>query len=238
MNMNIRSIALITPVFVTFFWAVVLVLGNRSLRNPGFYMACLMISLFLIFASIIPYYDNNFEFYILLEPVFFFSALLIFPIIFFYVKVISERKAISLKDHYHFWPALIMCVCVALLLFFLTWEERFKYVSNRVELNEETFLLKLMLILNRALKIIILTQVIFYLIQCGKIISQNKMRIKDYFSNLEKHRFNWISFFLCKLYWSIIIRTSFYCKRQPWFKRQQRKRFGCIFFPAQCNFLY
>ena len=185
MTINLKLIALITPVFVSFFWFIILVLRNRSVRQPGFYIALLMLVLFLLFLSIIPFYVDNLRLFRLLDPVFMFSSTLIFPVVYFYIRLVAKRKPVRRKDLVHIMFPVLFLFTSAVLHGILTEDEEFKYANHMVEHELSSTALKFIDLLNIAVKVFMAVQVVFYFYLCHDIIRQYRSAIKDYFSNLE-----------------------------------------------------
>ncbi len=195
MILNLKTLALLSPLFVSFFWMLVLLSRNKSARQPGFYIAVLMATLFVMFCSILPFYTGNLTWYALLDPFFFLSSGNIFPFIWLYVRSVSARIPISIADIPHFIAPVIFFLVSGLIHLLLEPEERYAYAHNQVSLTLASHELKILTLLNMASKIYILLQVVYYFTLSQRLIKTFKKRVDDYFSDLEEQYFRWIRAF-------------------------------------------
>lgn len=194
MDSFLKTLLLLTPVYVSFFWSIVLFTRNRTVKQPGFYMALLMFDIFLMFVSISPAYFDNTAAYIKLDPLFLFSAVLIFPLIYFYVRFIINHHTITVKDVPHIMPALILFLVATVLHLLLSEQEQMVAYKTSIPKNSPIQLLVLHY-LNLFTKYWVLAQIAFYFVLCINLILQLKRKITNYFKNLEPEFFNWTALF-------------------------------------------
>lgn len=195
MIITLKSIALLAPSFVTLFWAVILFARNNSPRNPGFYIATLMLAFFFVFTSILPFYSGNTRLYLQMEPAFFISVCMIFPLTWFYVRAVTCRQGIKKEELVHLVPAICISV-VALIYPLLIGEQHWlQYGAGHPYPSEGEIAAKAPYLVNYGSKGIVLLQIPVYFILSRGLISRHRAQVEDYFSGLGRYYFNWIRIF-------------------------------------------
>lgn len=195
MILNLKTLAILSPLFVSFFWMLVLFSRNKSALQPGFYIAVLMSALFVMFGSILPFYTGNLTWYALLDPFFFLSSGIIFPFIWLYVRSVAARIPLSKVDLPHFIAPVLFFLISGIIHLLLEPEERYAYAHNQVSLALASHPLKILTVLNMISKIYIVFQVFYYFTRSLLLIRSFKKRVHDYFSDLEAQYFRWIRVF-------------------------------------------
>ena len=195
MTISLKIIALLAPSFITLFWAVILFSRNSSTKNPGFYIAALMLAFFTVFTSILPYYTSNIALYIRLEPLYFLAVCSIFPLIWLYIRSITCRLRLNKKDLPHLLPAVFISFFAMLLHFLIPNEALYRYGTGEGALATAEFPATLPYLLNSVSKAEVLLQIPWYFNRSVKLIKQHRRNIDNYFSGLNRHYFNWISLF-------------------------------------------
>lgn len=195
MTLSLKTIALLTPLFTTLFWTLILYSRNSSLKNPGFYMALLMLCFFLLFLSIVPFYTDKLSLYMAMEPIFFLCLCMIFPLVFFYIRSITCRIAIRKKDFPHFLPALILALAALMFHLLIPLSEFNEYAAGTLSFRKLVFPQSLIYVLNLTSKAVIILQIIYYFLRCQRMISLHRIKVKDYFSGIRLRQFSWIRFF-------------------------------------------
>jgi len=195
MTISLKIIALLAPSFITLFWAVILFARNSSTRNPGFYIATLMLALFTVFTSIIPFYTGNIPRYIRLEPLYFLALCSIFPLIWLYIRSVTCRLRLKKRDLLHLLPAASISFFAILSQFLISSEDLYRYGTGEGALATAEFPVTLPYLLNATSKAVVLLQIPWYFYRSVKLINQHRRNIDNYFSGLNRHYFNWISLF-------------------------------------------
>ena len=195
MTISLKIIALLAPSFITLFWAVILFSRNSSTKNPGFYIASLMLTFFTVFTSIIPFYTGNIPLYITLEPLYFLAVCSIFPLIWLYIRSVTCRLRLHKTDLPHLLPAVLISLFAILFQFLIPSEDLYQYATGEGSLATTEFPATLPYLLNAVSKAVVLLQIPWYFYRCVKLIKQHRRNVDNYFSGLNRHYFNWISFF-------------------------------------------
>ncbi|MDF1575551.1 MAG: helix-turn-helix domain-containing protein [Bacteroidales bacterium] len=195
MSISLKTIALLTPIFTTFFWALVIFFRNHSRRNPGFYIALLMAFFSMLFSSIFPFYTRNMDLYMAMEPLFFFSLNMVFPMVFFYIRAVTLRQKLMVSDLPHILPALLLTVTSLVLHTIVPANRLTGYARGSVSFLDASYPQSLFFLTNYLSKLVVVIQIVLYCFLCMKLIARHKIQVNNYFSGLNRSLFNWIPFF-------------------------------------------
>lgn len=195
MSISLKTIALLAPSFVTLFWAVILYIRNHSARNPGFYIASLMLAFFLVFTSILPFYTGNTRHYLMLEPLFFLAVCTIFPLTWLYVRSVTRRTVIRPEDLIHFFPAAGISIVAFTCQILTDSESMHAYGTGQAYPAGGSFSAQLPYLVNYLSKVVVALQVPYYFFRSRRLIRQHRARVENYFSGLKNYYFNWIRMF-------------------------------------------
>lgn len=196
MNFSLKVIALYSPIFISLVWGVTLFIKNYQTKSPGYYMAFVQFSAFAIFASLVPFYNNNPVLSAQMDALFYGGLLSIIPFIYFYVQQVATKKKIELKQLiFHLLPTLLFVVIGLFIPITLSAEELNTYALGSFpdrELHRTVFFFQ---IIDKTSKLLIILQSLFYLYLISILIKEFKNRVRNYFSNIENRYFNWIHVF-------------------------------------------
>lgn len=103
---------LLSPLYTTLFWAVVLNIVERRGNEPKWFLGKFMIVSLIIFISHTLYYLPLPELYIYADSLYYLAHLLTFPLYYIYVRLLAIDPRFSLRQHYKF---LILPVVIFLL---------------------------------------------------------------------------------------------------------------------------
>jgi len=151
-----------------------------------------MVVIFLIIVSIFPFYVDQYSAYIKLEPIFLSGIVMIFPLIYFYVRSVTFRTPLSKKDGFHLLPALLILLTSIITMLKIPGDKRIPYIGmNEAWINSGLQGIKVFLLAVLG-RIIFFCQAIYYFLVSHRLIQEHRKRISDYFSDLNKYYFNWI----------------------------------------------
>ncbi len=193
----IKEIAIFTPIYISMFWALVLLIQvgekNKAKRHLGF----LMIAALLLYSCHAIFFSNRYHLYSSVEFIYVLTMLSIYPMYFLYFRMISS-DCFNIKKHIsHLLPALIFSGLIGLLTLILTPEERIQYVKeiliekNLKELNLKTLtgIKGLLFLLSR---VFLLFQVTYYGTRGIILANRHNEKIVNYYSNTEGKTLKWV----------------------------------------------
>lgn len=182
-----KLILLLNPVYITLFWAVVLSCYPRKTNVPKIFLGAFMIVACLLYLSHLFYYLPLKHAYHYADSFYQFFSLLLYPMYYIYIRLLTVEQRFSLKKHSRFF---ILPVCLFLLysigVLMMTEKEHlyFLYEYPKVfSLDQDGFLYQK--IIYFACRITFMLQAIMYLILSLYLTKCNKNNIKDYYANTD-----------------------------------------------------
>ncbi len=193
----IETILLLNPVYVTLFWAITLCFNSKSKHAPKVFLSFFMAVAFVLYLSHFFYFSDHLNTYIHLDSLYIWTSLLVYPLFHIYIRLLTTDKRISFRKHSRFLilPTLIFIFhLVGVLL--IDRHQHIDFLKNVLNGIEEAKGTQIYLLrINYAYRIVFIIQVLYYLYLNFKLITKNKRKLKDYYSNTESRDLYWVQFF-------------------------------------------
>lgn len=196
----VKDLIIYTPMYVTLFWAVVLLSSKSSINRAKHFLGVFMILAFFVYLSHAVYFKKHNEVFSYFDPVYILASLSVFPLYYWYIKLLTVDTEVYLKNLRLLLPALVLSFAVLVIYWLMSRQERMIYVDKFL-LNEdinadETFLVKVqegIFILSR---LVFTFQVVFFLIYGSRLVVRYNQRIANFYSNLESKTIVWVNLLL------------------------------------------
>ncbi|MEN8117405.1 MAG: helix-turn-helix transcriptional regulator [Bacteroidota bacterium] len=193
----IKAIALLTPIYVTLLWSLIIFIQKGSIAKPKAYIGLVMIFAFLLYCSHAIFFNNLYHLYSFIDSIYIISMLSVYPLYYIYIRFVTT-EGISFKQQLiHFLPAAFLGILSIALTLVLTKDERIFYVrdtlidKNLKELNLTTLVgIKGTVFLVSRLTMMV--HVVFYVAAVIKRVNIHKKRIINYYSDTEGKTLNWV----------------------------------------------
>lgn len=183
-----------TPTYVSFIWAIILLITSKA-NKARFFLGIFMLMVSMIFLSHVIYYHHLKEIYPYFDLLFIFGSLSIFPIYYWYIKLLTFRSKIDFKDLKLLIPGFVILVAVIITYLFMPKELREFYVNNYLYGNSKmsgaSNLIKIQLVLCYLLQMIYFLQIIFTFLKVRVFIADYNENIANFYSNLESKTLEW-----------------------------------------------
>ena len=192
------NILLLNPIYVTFFWALVLILSAKSSKEPKFFLGWFMFIASWVYISHYFYFTEQFDVYLYLDSFYTLAYLLVYPLYHIYVRLLTVDSRFSLRRHYQFLVAPFAVFALTLIGYLVMGRERgISFISDILVAGQRpsSRLQEAMYILFVVGRLTFLFQIFFYLVLNFRLIRKNNLRIKDYYSNTDDRRLTWLQFF-------------------------------------------
>ena len=105
-----HDLVLYTPMYITVFWAIILLLKPVKENRAKFMLGVFMFVTFLLFASHSVYYNHLTEVYLYFDLLFVFASLSVYPLYYWYVKLLTDETELRWINLRHFIPALTLLI--------------------------------------------------------------------------------------------------------------------------------
>jgi AraC-like DNA-binding protein len=192
-----RVVLLLVPVYVTFFWAVVLMLDRRHSNAAKLFLARIMVAGFVLYLSHFFFFTSQFKVYGYLDPFYTLASLSMHPLYYIYVLMLTRGGGFSFSKHLRYLIApMVVFLCLIPAFLFLDDNLREHYYSKLLTGKEPAargqYFIYGVYIAGRALFII---QAILYLYLVNKEVTKHNRIILDYYSDAEERSLGWVKIF-------------------------------------------
>lgn len=178
---------LLSPLYVTLFWAVVLNIVERQGNEPKWFLGKFMIVSLIIFISHTLYYLPLPESYIYADSLYYLAHLLIFPLYYIYVRLLAIDPQFSWKQHSKF---LVVPVAIFVLYgigtLFMSKEEYIGFLyRSRPEEIPATGIFLYQKSIKQIANAVFVIQGIAYMSLSIIAVKRNSERVANFYSNSE-----------------------------------------------------
>jgi AraC-like DNA-binding protein len=192
-----QYIAVLTPLYVTGFWALVFLVSsmkeNRARSFLGFFMAIA----FLLYLGHSLFFLNKFDLYVHYDPIYITATLLVYPMYYQYIRLLTVDTRWSAKYLLHYIPAFVMGL-LGVILHHVSHVsihdniELYLRESYRLNFGKDNYLVwnSLFYLVHR---IFFALQIIIYFTMGILFIRSHRERLLDYYSNHKSGSIAWVS---------------------------------------------
>lgn len=216
-----------TPMYVTAFWAIVLLTSPKKKNLPKHFLGFFMVFAFLVYFSHTLYFKQKFNAYLLIDPVYMFSSLSVYPMYYWYIKLLTVETKINFRNLWILIPAFLFSLAAVIIYSLMNETDRTSYLTNflihRAGISELSPLPRIQALIFAGSRLVFSMQVVFFLILGRKLVIQYNQRIANFYSNLEDKTILWVKYLLysfvatsaMSLIFNIIGR-SFFIENSVW----------------------
>lgn len=208
-----EDLIIYTPMYVTFFWAVVLLITKREDNRAKFFLGIFMTVAFLLYFSHAVFFQKMFSFYTFVDPIYIFSSLSVYPFYFWYIKLLSVETHYQWHNLRLLVPALVFSVISAVLYVLMSESEQIEYIQIFLLKNitdVSTSLLVQFQIYNYVVsRLIFAIQVFYFLYYGSKLVRSYHKKIENFYSNLDSRSILWVNILLYSLVITSLMSITF-----------------------------
>ena len=194
------ELILYTPMYVTFFWMVTLLLTKRKKNLAKYFLGIFMFAAFLLYFSHAVFFHEEKHLYLYIDPIYTFSSLLFYPLYFVYIKLLSIDISFKKENWILFLPAFVIAGLTFLNYLLMDDLERMNYIDtyffNTNHSLKRTILQKAQRIIYTIGRIVFTIQVFYFLYNGSKLIKTYNKRIANFYSNTSNKTINWVKLLL------------------------------------------
>ena len=209
----IKAIAIFTPLYVCIFWALVflnmLMRKNRARYFLGFFMA----TAFLLYLGHSLFFLGEYQLYIYYDAVYITTSLLVYPLYYQYIRLLTKDTRWSARYLLHYIPALVIGLA--------TWivhhkyqlsaqDDAENYLREGYRLNFSTnseFILRSLV--STVHRISFAVQVVAYYVAGYILIKNYREKVRNYYSNHETRSMRWVAWIFVSLLVTALLSTVF-----------------------------
>jgi AraC-like DNA-binding protein len=193
----LKDIALLSPIYISLFWSIVLLIQPGKRDDPKINLGFFMIFGFLIYCSHAIFFSKLYHLYSYFEGIYIFSMLSVYPLYYNYLLLLTTNKPNVRNKILRFLPAFIFSLLALFTTLILTPDDRILYVKetlidkNLKGLNLHTLIgIKgTIFFMSRG---IFLIQVLYFGIKGVQLANKLNKQITEYYSNTEGKTLHWV----------------------------------------------
>lgn len=209
----LHSLIVCLPSLISLFWGVTLFLDKENNRARKF-LSLFMLATFVLYLCYIPYFNGQLGFFIHLLPVYTMASLLVYPMYYHYVCMITLKPRYQPRYLLHYIPALIYLIALALGIMLMPQKDMnmLQHLLQNNQLSTIRFefntlsLISLLFLSSRLIFGISVVVTLYYNI---KHIRLYNITIRDFFSNPESRSVDSLSFVLVVMTFTSIMSIAF-----------------------------
>lgn len=179
----LKTIFLLTPVYVTLFWSIALHTNPRHQTVPRLFLSKFMLIAFVVYVSHFFFYSPLPKIYIYIDPFYQFASLLVYPVYHLYFRLLTVDSAFSLKKHwiYLLAPTLLFILYLMGAIF----SDKAEYEKWIFDKNSDSQSLIYLRMVQKVIKLVFILQVVATVIFNFKLIKKYGYKAQQYYSDIE-----------------------------------------------------
>ena len=180
---------LLNPVYATLFWAVVLNTVKQRGNEPKVFLGKFFVVAFLVFVCHLLYFIPLPEIYVHTDSIYYLTHLLVFPLYYIYIRLLSVDYEFSIKKHYKYLIVpFVLFVFYKVGVFFMTKTDHIDFVYDNIIKSEGSkgifFYQKIVTLI---IRFVFFVQGIVYMTLSILSIKRNRERFIIFYSNDEEN---------------------------------------------------
>lgn len=202
-----------TPTYVTFFWCIVLLSSFRVNNRAKHFLGIFMFAAFVLYLSHAVFFQRQLEVYSVFDPLYIAASLSVYPLYFWYIKLLTIESEINFRNLWLLFPALLTGMASAILYLLMAPEERILYIKHNLlrEVFSEPESLKITIQkwIFIGSRIIFAFQVVIFAALGSRLVVRYNKRIANFYSNLESKTILWVNLLLFSFVFTSLTSTVF-----------------------------
>lgn len=181
----IKTILLLNPVYVTLFWAVLLNVSGRNASAARTFLGKFMIFASIVYISHFIFYYPLREIYPYIDPLYQFSSLIVYPMYYVYLRILTIDEKFSWNIH---WKFLVTPVFLSILytagVFFCDFDT-FKIWIIEKSAFENSHNLRFVKLILLFMRFLFIVQVLFLMVESSRLLKQYASKAEQFYSDIE-----------------------------------------------------
>lgn len=181
----LRHILLLTPVYVTFFWSIMLNADRRVSSVPRLFLGKFMFFAFIVYLSHLIYFVPNVGLYAYIDPLYQLASLIVFPMYHIYFRLLTVDSKFQLRKHAYFLlPSIILFLLYTVGVFITPFHEYSVWIFNR-QMPSVYPGIKYLKIIEFLTRIVFIIQVLVTIIGNYRLIKKYGHKANQFYSDMD-----------------------------------------------------
>lgn len=209
----LNDLIIYTPMYITFFWAILLLPTKHQENRAKYFLGVFMFVAFLLYVSHAIYFNNRQEIYMYFDPVYTFASLSVYPLYYWYIKLLTVETSFQIKNLKMLLPAFFLSIATMVVYMFMTDEQRQIYVVGVLFKNQKGEISETIINIQKAIyyasRLVFSIQVIYFLVKGSRLVVRYNNNICNFYSNLESKTIGWVNLLLYSFVLTSIMSIAF-----------------------------
>lgn len=181
----LKTALLLSPVYVTFFWFVLLVITKTKNHHPKQFLGVFMGASTVVYLSHFLFFSSLIDAYYWIDPLYQFASLLVYPLYHIYFRLLTIEERVSLRHDgvYLVLPSLLFLLYLSGFLSIPA--PVFKEWLNNNSLFAEIPGIQFMNFIKRVIPIVFIIQAIYVLVVNFRLINTYRDKAAQYYSDIQ-----------------------------------------------------
>lgn len=202
-----------TPMYITAFWAVVLLFSAGRKNTAKQFLGVFMILAFFLYFAHALYFQKQFSTYLIFDPIYMFCALSVYPMYYWYIRMLTIDSSIHYGQLWLFLPALLLSTSYSIVYLLMSGSERMDYLLSDIFETKRSFpegiLATIQKVIYIASRITFVFQIFIFLILGRSLVLHYNSRIENFYTSLEKKTIGWVNLLLYSLFAASLMSIVF-----------------------------
>lgn len=203
----LEDLIIYTPMYVTLFWAVVLLITKRENNRAKFFLGIFMLAAFLLYLSHAHFFKKAISVFHYFDPIYMFASLSVYPLYYWYIRLLSVESTYRKINLLMLLPGFLLAVASFIIYQLMSDGEKISYFNNylfkKEQVTQLSFLMKVQRTVYLTSRIVFVIQVLVLLFDGRKLIIRYQKNIANFYSNLENRSILWVKY----MFYSIVVTS-------------------------------
>lgn len=208
-----EDLIIYTPMYVTFFWAAVLLISKHEDNRAKFFLGVFMFVAFLLYLSHAIFFNEFVTLYGFIDPLYIFCSLSVYPLYYWYVKLLTVESSYKWLNLRLLIPAFVFSLALFVNYHIMSENERHNYIHEFLIKRESGITFSRSMIIQKYFyfgsRLVFVIQVIYFLFKGLRLVKNYNKEIANFYSNLEARSILWVNFILYSLVISSTLSLMF-----------------------------
>lgn len=180
----LELIVYLTPVYVTLFWLIILNIKGRHSTEPKLFLGKFMIFAFVVYVSHLFFFCTSLAIYPYLDPLYQLSSLMVYPMYFVYIRLLTVDKQFNIQKHYiHFIAPVFLAILYTIGVLLVDFSE-FKQWQYYREFTNASPVLVYLHVVHWIIRFTFVCQVLSYIYMSLKILDTHAEKAGQFYSDI------------------------------------------------------
>ena len=199
--------------YVTAFWAVLLLASFRQKNKTKFLLGIFMVLAFFVYLSHALYFHQQNYNFKMFGPVYTFSSLSVYPFYYWYIRTLTIDIKIKLKNLLFLLPAFVFACAEYLVYQLMDASESLNFfhgfVHQKALISSPGLLFQVQKNIYIFSRIVFALQIIVFMVAGHRLVVRYNKKIANFYSDLQSRSLNWVKLLLYSIILTSIASSVF-----------------------------